>query len=248
MSIRIPILTYHSIDNSGSVLSTTPHKFRDQMQILQDRRFSIISLNNLINLIRNRQPLPSRTAVITFDDGFKNFYLKAYPILQEFGFSATIFLVPGYIGKTSKWNTTLRGMPVLDLLEWGQINEMANKGIDFGAHSMTHEALAKLSLEEAHQEIIKSKSAIEEHINHDVTIFCYPYGITNKEIKEVVQTEFLGACGTNMDFVSMYSDIYELPRIDMFYFSNNMFFRFIGTFYFSCFVKIRSVLRFLRGK
>jgi peptidoglycan/xylan/chitin deacetylase (PgdA/CDA1 family) len=248
MSIRIPILTYHSIDDSGSVLSTPPHKFRDQMQILQDRRFNIISLKNLINLIRNKQPLPSRTAVITFDDGFKNFYLTAYPILQEFGFSATVFLVPGYIGKTSKWNTILRGMPVLDLLEWSQIKEMANNGIDFGAHSMTHEALAKLSLEEARQEIIKSKSAIEEYINHDVTIFCYPYGITNQEIKPVVQAEFQGACGTNMDFVNIHSDIYELPRIDMYYFSNNSLLKYIGTPIFFIYVTFRSILRSRRNK
>ncbi len=98
MSIRIPILTYHSIDDSGSVISTPPHKFRDQMQILQDRRFNIISLNNLVHFMRNKQPLPSKTAVITFDDGFKNFYLNAYPILQEFGFTATVFLVPGHCG------------------------------------------------------------------------------------------------------------------------------------------------------
>jgi peptidoglycan/xylan/chitin deacetylase (PgdA/CDA1 family) len=247
MSTRIPILTYHSIDDSGSVLSTPPHKFRDQMQILQDRRFNIISLNNLINLIRNRQPFPSKTVVITFDDGFKNFYLKAYPILQEFGFSATVFLVPGYIGKTSKWNTTLRGMPVLDLLEWGQIKEMANKGIDFGAHSMTHEDLAKLSLEEARQEIIKSKSAIEEHINHDVTIFCYPYGITNREIKPVVQAEFHGACGTHMDSVSMHSDIYELPRIDMYYFSKNNYSKHIGTPLFSVYIIFRNILRSIKN-
>ena len=248
MSIRIPILTYHSIDDSGSVLSTPTHKFRDQMQILQDRRFNIISLKNLINLIRNKQPLSSKTVVITFDDGYKNFYLTAYPILKEFGFSATVFLVPGYIGKTSKWNTTLRGMTVLDLLEWSQIKEMANKGIDFGAHSMTHKALAKLSLEEARQEIIKSKLVIEEHINHDVTIFCYPYGITNSQVKEIVQAEFQGACGTYMGFVGIDSDIYELPRIDMYYFSNNSLLKYIGTPIFFTYVTFRSILRSRRNK
>ena len=247
MSIGIPILTYHSIDDSGSVISTPALKFREQMQILQDRQFNIIPLNNLVNLMRNRRPLPGRTAVITFGDGFKNFYLKAYPILQEFGYSATVFLVPEYIGKTSKWNTILRGMPVLDLLGWSQIKEMANKGIDFGAHSMTHESLAKLSLEEARQEIVKSKSAIEEHINHDVTIFCYPYGITNSQVKEIVQAEFQGACGTNMDFVSMHSDIYELPRIDMYYFSKNNYSKHIGTPLFSAYITFRNILRSIKN-
>jgi len=248
MSIRIPILTYHSIDDSGSIISTPPHKFREQMQILQDRQFNIISLNNLVHFIRNKQPLPSKTAVITFDDGFKNFYLKAYPILQEFGFSATVFLVPGYIGKTSRWNATLRGMPVLDLLEWGEVKEIFNNGIDFGAHGMTHETLAKLSLEEARQQIVKSKSAIQDHINRDVTVFSYPYGIANEDIKRLVQAEFQGACGTCMDFVSKHSDIYELPRIDMYYFSNNNLFRCIGTSAFFFYITFRSSLRAIRIK
>lgn len=248
MSITVPILTYHSIDDSGSVISTPPHEFRDQMQILQDRRFNIISLNNLVNFMRNKQPLPSKTAVITFDDGFKNFYLKAYPILQEFGFSATVFLVPGYIGKTSRWNATLRGMPVLDLLEWRQIKEMVNKGIDFGAHSMSHEVLTKLPIEEVHREINQSKLAIQNHLERDNMFFAYPYGSTNMEIKAVVQAGFQGACGTCMDFVRTDSDIYELPRIDMFYFSNNSFFRYIGTFVFSCYCNVRRALRSIKNR
>jgi peptidoglycan/xylan/chitin deacetylase (PgdA/CDA1 family) len=218
------------------------------MQILRDRRFNIISLNNLVNRMRNGQPLRSKTAVITFDDGFKNFYLNAYPILQKFGFCATVFLVPGYIGKTSRWNATLRGMPVLDLLEWDEIKEMTNNGIDFGAHSMTHEVLAKLSLEEARREIVKSKLAIQEYLNHDVTVFSYPYGITNSKIRALVQAEFQGACGTRMDFVSMHSDIYELPRIDMFYFSKNNFLSLLGSSFFHFYIKMTNTLRSFRSK
>ena len=248
MSIRVPILTYHSIDDSGSVISTPAHKFREQMQVLQDSRFNVVSLNNLVTLVHKKQPLPGRTAVITFDDGFSNVYLNAYPVLQEFGYSATVFLVPGYIGKMSRWNAALKGLPVLDLMVWDQIKEMAGGGIDFGSHGMTHEALTKLSLEEARREIIESKLVIQDHLNQEVTLFSYPYGITNRQIKEMVQAEFQGACGTCMDFVTKDSDIYELPRIDMFYFSNNVLFKLIGTSYYSYFVRIRSILRSLRGK
>ena len=213
------------------------------MQILHDRRFNIISLNNLVTLIRNKQQFPNKTAVITFDDGFKNFYLKAYPILQEFGFSATVFLIPGYIGKTSRWNSTSRGIPVLDLLEWSEIKEMVNKGIDFGAHTVAHENLTKLPIEEVHREINQSKLAIQNHVEQDNMFFAYPYGSTNMEIKSIVQAEFQGACGTRMDFARMHSDIYALPRIDMYYFSNNNLFKYIGTSAFFFYIRFRSSMR-----
>jgi peptidoglycan/xylan/chitin deacetylase (PgdA/CDA1 family) len=248
MNIRIPILTYHSIDDSSSIISMHPHKFREQMQILRDKRFNIISLNNLVNLIRNKQPLLSNTAIITFDDGFKNFYQKAYPILQEFGFSTTVFLVTGYMGKTSMWNANLRGMPVLDLLEWREVREMAAGGINFGAHTMAHQNLTKLPIEEVLREINESKLAIQNNLGQDNIFFAYPYGITNVEIKAAVQAEFQGACGTRMDFVSMHSDIYELPRIEMFYFSNNNLFKYIGTSAFFFYIVFRSSFRNIGNK
>ena len=216
------------------------------MQILQDRRFDIISLNILVNLIRNKQPLPNKTAVITFDDGFKNFYLKAYPILQEFGFSATVFLVPGYIGKTSRWNATLRGMPVLDLLDWSEIKEMVNKDIDFGVHTMAHEDLTKLPIEEVHREINQSKLAIQNYLEQDNMFFAYPYGKLNNKIKGIIKEEFYGACSTELGLTSFRSDIYALPRVDMYYFSRNRFFAWSGTTHFSYYIKFRSILRSLK--
>jgi len=163
MGYKVPILTYHSIDDSGSVISTSPDKFRSQMHYLRDKHFNVISLKNVVTNIRKKLPLPPRSIAITFDDGFKNVYNIAYPILKDYGFTATIFLVPGYCGKNNQWDGQPKEIPILDLLDWEEVREMANNGIDFGAHSMTHEVLAKLSLEEACREIVKSKSAIQEH-------------------------------------------------------------------------------------
>ncbi len=247
MSIRIPILTYHSIDDSGSVISTPLYKFREQMQILRDKQFSIISLNDLVDLIRNKQSLVDKTAVITFDDGFKNFYLEAYPVLQEFGFSATVFLVPGYIGKTSEWNAGLRGLPVLDLLGWDEVREMVKNGIDFGAHTMTHRDLTKLPVKEIHREISQSKLAIQDHFERDNILFAYPYGRLCNEVKTVIKEEFYGACSTGLGLTSLGSDVYALPRIDMYYFSRNRFFAWSGTSYFPYYIKFRSIFRSLKG-
>lgn len=223
-------------------------KFQDQMQVLRDRRFNIISLNDLVDLIRNKQPLPGHTGVITFDDGFRNFYAKAYPILQEFGFCATVFLVPGYVGKTSKWNSALEGMPVLDLLRWGEIKEMVNNGIDFGAHTMTHEDLTNLPKEEVHRQIDQSRVTIESHIQQPSMCFAYPYGKLNGRIKSIIKDNFSGACSAEMGLTTPASDIYALPRVDMYYFANNNMFRYVGTSAFSLYVTYRSLLRAARTR
>jgi peptidoglycan/xylan/chitin deacetylase (PgdA/CDA1 family) len=216
------------------------------MRTLQNRGFEAISLNSLVESIRQKQPLPPKTVVLTFDDGFKNFYYSAYPVLQEFGFNATVFLVPGYLGASSEWNRELKGLPELDLLDWGEISEMSDDGIDFGAHTMTHSDFSKLDLTKTRREIIDSKLEIERHLGKQVPFFSYPYGTLSKDALRVVKEEYHGACSTRMDFVKVNSDIHQLPRIDMFYFSNNSLFEHIGTFLFSSYVGFRGVLRSAR--
>ena len=247
MSVALPILTYHSIDDSGSVISTPCRQFRDQMQFLRDRQFNIVSLKQLVTLILNKQPLPDKTVAITFDDGFANLYSVAYPILRSCGFTATIFLVPGYCGKNNQWPGQPEGIPTLDLLDWERIREMNDDGFDFGAHTMEHADLSTLPTERAREEIVSSKLIIQEHLGKSVEFFAYPYGTKNKEIEAMVRMNFHGACGTNLGFTNMNSNIYELPRIDMFYFSTNMLFKLVGSYRFSCFIAVRNMLRLLKS-
>ena len=248
MSIRVPILTYHSIDKTGSIISTSPDKFRSQMQHLRNKRFNIISLNDIVTHIREDSTLPSRSVAITFDDGFKNFYAVAYPILKEYGFSATIFLVPGYCGKNNQWDGQPNEIPILDLLDWNEIGEMANNGIEFGAHTMHHSDLSKLSIDQAHQEIVDSKLVIQRHIEKDVFFFAYPYGIMTEKIRRIAIKQYFGACSTQLGLVSQQSDIYCLPRIDMYYFSKNHFFKQLGTSNFSIYINIRNLFRSFKNK
>jgi peptidoglycan/xylan/chitin deacetylase (PgdA/CDA1 family) len=216
------------------------------MQTLQDRGFMVIPLKNLVESIGQGQSLPPKAVVITFDDGFKNFYSIAYPVLQEFGYHATVFLVPGYLGKTSEWNRELKGLLELDLLDWDEIGEMSDDGIDFGAHTVTHPDFSKLDLAQTRREIIDSKLEIERHLGKQVPFFSYPYGTLSQDALRLVKEEYHGACTTLMDFVTVDSDIYQLPRIDMFYFSNNSFFKHIGTFLFTLYVAFRATIRSAR--
>ena len=248
MQAKVPILTYHSIDNSGSVISMASEQFRFQMETLKNRNFHVISLKELVDSMRGKQPLDHKTVVITFDDGFNNFYTSAYPVLKEFGYGATVFLVAGYIGKTSLWNKGRIGLPVLDLLAWEKVKELSENGIDFGAHTVSHHDLSILPLEQTVQEIYESKEIIQNKIEKEVNFFCYPYGKVDDQIKAIAQKEFYGACSTKMDFVTPKSDIYDLPRIDMYYFSENSFFRLIGNYGFSLYVILRKAMRYAKNE
>ena len=241
-----PILAYHSIDNSGSIISTTPERFRNQMQYLKESSFNIISLCEVVTCIHENRLFPPRSVAITFDDGFKNIYDVAYPVLKEFGFKATVFLVSGYCGKNNQWEGQPGGIPAFDLMSWDEITKMADDGIDFGAHTVTHPDLLKLSVDNVTEEISNSKTMIQKHLQKDILLFAYPYGSRNEDIKKVVKDRFSGACSTELGFVTSKSDIYSLPRIDMYYFSKNNLLSWLKTPFFSHYIKFRSTLRSIR--
>ncbi len=245
-SLQIPILTYHSIDDSGSVISTSREKFQQQMQYLSDRSFQVISLKEILASIKEKRPFPENAVAITFDDGFKSNYEVAFPILKKFGYTATIFMVSGRCGQNNKWLGQPDGIPVMDLLEWDEIIEMSDYGIEFGAHTLDHPHLPQLTLKEAKKEIVESKTFLENHIGKDVIFFDYPYGEENEETREIVMDEFQCAFSTDMEFTTLESDIYSMTRIEMYYFSQNNYFSWIGTPYFSLYVKFRKILRSIK--
>src|SRR6516164_11047113 len=98
----IAILAYHSLDHSRSVLSTSPSTFAEQMKVLREAGVMVVSLGDLADDMRafsNRE----NAVVLTFDDGFRNVYEHALPVLQSHGFPATVFLVTDYCEKTNSW-------------------------------------------------------------------------------------------------------------------------------------------------
>jgi peptidoglycan/xylan/chitin deacetylase (PgdA/CDA1 family) len=246
--VTLPILAYHSIDNSGSVISMSPNKFQAQMQHLKHTSARVISLCEIVTCIKNNKPFPPKAVAITFDDGFQNFYSVAYPVLRAYGFTATVFLVPGYCGKNNQWGGQPDGIPILDLLDWHEIYEMANDGIDFGAHTMTHPNLSALPLEKTIREIVDSKIIIQEHLGKEITFFAYPYGELNERFKQIVKDKFYGACCTKLGFANVDSDSYSLPRIDMYYFAKNDLFIWYGRSFFWLYIFVRSALRSFRNR
>lgn len=149
----IPILTYHSIDDSGSVVSTSPAIFREQMRYLSDAGFNVISVGEVVTHLTEGRPVPHNTAAIAFDDGYENVYTEAFPIMQQYGFKGTVFLIADYCGKRNDWPGNDLALGRRPLLSWSEVREMHRHRIEFGAHTLTHPDLTRLNRPQAEQEI-----------------------------------------------------------------------------------------------
>jgi len=203
------VLCYHSLDDSGSVISVTPEAFRSQMRCLAESGRAVVPLTAV-------HATPGSIA-ITFDDGFRNFFEIAYPILQQHGFPATVFVVTGHCGGRNDWPTQPAGMPVIQIMDWRQIQEAARHGITMGAHTVTHPRLASLLAEDVRREILESRDEIQNRVGMPVETFAYPYGDHNAFVRETAQQHFRIACGTTLDFVGPHPDLADLARLDAYY-------------------------------
>jgi peptidoglycan/xylan/chitin deacetylase (PgdA/CDA1 family) len=246
-NVNVPIITYHSIDNSGSVISTKVEVFRSQMQHLSENGYKVLTLKHLIHELTKRDSDLTKTVAITFDDGFQNFYTSAFPVLEEFGFQATVFLVTDFCGKTNNWAGNPRDFPLSNVLNWNEIRELHKHGMEFGGHTLTHPDLTKISEFQSVTEIKESKARIEEAIGCEVTTFAYPFGKFNAKVKETVEKSYEAACSVTLGKVHQGSDFFGLERVDAYYLADPRIFSHISSKSFDGYLRIRQFIRNIKA-
>jgi peptidoglycan/xylan/chitin deacetylase (PgdA/CDA1 family) len=187
------------------------------MKWLREHGFQTIRLSELVRCLADRRPLPARSVVLTFDDGFESVYTEAFPILARYGFTATVFLVGDSYGGQNDWPGQPALIPRFSLLNWAQIRELAQYGIDFGGHTLTHPRLDRLGPAQLRQEIVTAQARLEEQLGHPVELFAYPYGSYSAAAKALVEQTYCGACSVRLGVVSGHSDRYALERIEAAY-------------------------------
>jgi peptidoglycan/xylan/chitin deacetylase (PgdA/CDA1 family) len=244
----VPILTYHSLDESGSVISVSPAAFREHMRILRDRCFSGIPLGRLLEAWSGGAALPPRPVVLTFDDAFRNFDETARAALEAAGFSATVFAVAGRCGATNDWPGQLARVPRLPLLGATELRELAAAGFEIGSHGLTHSALDGLSASEAEREVVGSKRELEDMLGRPVQVLAYPYGRSNAAVRGLAAAHYLAACGVEMGAARTAHDRHALPRIDVYYLRRPALFRTVGTSLGRAYVALRGLGRRLRAR
>jgi peptidoglycan/xylan/chitin deacetylase (PgdA/CDA1 family) len=234
------ILTYHSISPGPPPLCLPPDVFAAQMDWLKAKAH-VIPLRVLVESLAEERPLPPKTVVLTFDDGLCDFYTKAASILKGLGLPAINFLPAAYCGKTASWNIGAGGQP---LMGWEQIRELAENGLSFGSHSMSHPVLSRLSDAELARELAESKRLIEAEIGHEVRFFCYPYGCFDKRVSQAASVCYSGgACSTNLRMLAPGDDRFALPRVDVHYLRNFGIFQSMFTGRFRLYLHARRIVR-----
>ncbi|HEY2384484.1 MAG TPA: polysaccharide deacetylase family protein [Terriglobia bacterium] len=177
----VPLLMYHSIAEEEEHISpyyrlaTAPQRFAEQMQWLKEAGYAGVSLDEALQTLDVLTPKPRQTVGITFDDGYRNFYTSAWPILRQSGFTATMYLPTGFIG--SKGKSLLERAS----LTWPEIRELHYQGIRFGSHTVSHPMLHDVSTRKLETELSASKQSIEDELGYEVTGFAYPYAFPQED-------------------------------------------------------------------
>lgn len=239
------ILTYHSISEGRSPLKIAPALFTEQMEWLK-ANCRVVPLGEVVTALTQKKPLPERTVVLTFDDGFRDFYSSAAPVLRRLGFAATVFLPTGYCGRTNSWPGQPKWVDEQPLLDWKQVGDLAKQGFAFGAHSITHRVMVGLPSADAEGEIAGSKHEIEAHTGQTADFFCFPYGRWNAAVREIVVRYYRGACSTAAGAVETNADPFALPRADAHYVRNPAWFRSLFTLRFGAYLAARRLVRRVR--
>ena len=186
--------------------------FSNQMMLLRLLGFRVIDMNNAIDILKGHKKSSTKTVVLTFDDGYENFYEYAYPCLKRHKFPAIVYILAGFLGQKAEWFAS-DGRECPPLMDIARIQFLHNQGIQFGSHGISHRKLAEISLEEAQREIVESKIALEKSLGMNIDHFCYPYGSHNYEIVQTVkQAGYKSAVTCVRGRAKLGNDLYQLPR------------------------------------
>ncbi|HYA88744.1 MAG TPA: polysaccharide deacetylase family protein [Nitrospirota bacterium] len=211
------ILMYHNIDTPPQGvripnLYVTPRMFRFQMWYLKKAGFKVLSLSDMLASV-GAGNVSGNLAAITFDDGYRDFYKNAYPILTRCGYPSTIYVVSDLVGKINTWDSENENI-TKPLMDWDMIREISKSGVEIGSHTRSHPQLSTLSGEALQEELKGSKKTLEEQLDKNVEHFCYPYGDLDELVKvEVKKAGYRSAVTTRRGHVLHKFDAFSLPRI-----------------------------------
>lgn len=207
--VPVPILMYHYVrpdpgpgDPIGRGLSVSPERFAEQMAWLAQEGYTPITLGELADVRARRRALPSKPIVLTFDDGYRDFYTAAFPVLQQYGFKATLFVITGVVDQEP-------------YVTWDMIAEMDRSGlVEIGSHTVSHNQLPSLGEAQARAEVMDSKQVLEAHLGHPVRAFCYPVGrVDTRSVAAVRDAGYEIAVTTQGGRATAEQDPLLLPRV-----------------------------------
>ena len=202
---HIPVLVYHRVGYTTDNFTVTPERFATDLQTLQLWGYSTISLEQLQKFLDEPDfELPDKPILITFDDGYKDNFDNAYPVLKQHGMVATFFIITDMLWSVERLNPQ-------------HIVEMAQGGMSFGSHTVSHKRLGDLTTEEIQDELVNSKATLESVLGKAVNGIAYPQGSYNDNVIAIAQNVgYVTGFTVREGFCSNNSPNLELRRIPIF--------------------------------
>jgi len=217
------ILMYHSITpGAKSSISLSPDTFAKQLEYLSKHGYQIVALSSLVKLTREGRVVSPKWVVLTFDDGFADFYKYVYPMIVKQSLPVTLFIYPDGLGQADK-------------MSWEELKGLDRGLVEIGAHSLTHKSLVFLNQDQRKDEIISSRRILEDKLHRKVVFFSYPFGAADKSLIRLVgESGFAAAVGTAYPLGEFSGkDVYLLRRVFVSRFSEWPFvFRFMVSGYY----------------
>lgn len=220
-ALHIPILMYHSVSEQDSggrhpyfETTTSPRVFAQHMEFLNESGYQTLTLPEAIKYIEAGEQDIERRVVLTFDDGFQDFHTHAFPILEKYHFTATVFLPTRYIAEErcqfKNWQC----------MTWSEVQELHHAGITFGSHTVNHRQLNVLEINEVEDELRCSKETIEDQLGRSVDSFCYPFAfpetdrLFQRRFRDLLEAQgYKTGVTTILGTLKANSDQFFLPRL-----------------------------------
>lgn len=199
----VSVLMYHMIGSEkGNDAIMSADNLRWQLEYLRDNGYHPITMQELCDYVTKQAPLPSKPVCLTFDDGYEDNYTIVYPMMKEFGFPWTVFVITGDVGRPNR-------------MTWEQLNEMADsRTVTIASHTVTHPRLHNLPPEEVRREIAGAQQALKEHLGIDNPWIAYPYGDYDETVDGIAREAGIRlAVTTDAGRVHAGSYPYELRRV-----------------------------------
>ncbi len=238
------ILTYHSIDSSGSPISVSREAFAGHVRWLASGAVRVVPLTEIV-----RGAADGDAVALTFDDGFANVAESAVPLLRDHALPATVFVVSGQVGGTNAWGGREQaGIPTLPLMDWDALGALGASGIELGAHTRRHPKLDTVGVNALSDEIEGGADEIERRTGCCPSTFAYPYGIAPAAAAAVVRRRFDVGVTTQLRVLAPDDDLALLPRLDAYYFRRADGLDAWGTARFRAWLGLRAAVRAVRER
>jgi peptidoglycan/xylan/chitin deacetylase (PgdA/CDA1 family) len=202
--LAVPILLYHhvGVSPSHSPYYISPYDFEQQMYLLHEWGYQTISVGLLVRAIREGAELPPKPIILTFDDGSETVFTTAFPVMQKYGFTGTVYIVFNYVG-------------IPNYMDEEHIRELYASGWEVGSHSLSHADLTERA-DRQREEIIESRRRLEATLGLPILTFAYPFGAYNADsVQFARQAGYIAAVGLGESSLQGTKNLYYLYRRDM---------------------------------